>query len=44
VSRHKALLPTILTGRYCTTVPFCLPTASCFPFGLQHTKQKGEFH
>lgn len=24
-------------GRYWTTVPFCFPTASCFPFGLQHT-------
>lgn len=26
-----------LTGRYWTTVPFCFPTASCFPLGLQHT-------
>lgn len=24
-------------GRYWTTVPFCFPTASCFPLGLQHT-------
>lgn len=37
---HKALTLPILTGRYCTTVPFCLPAASCFPFGLQHTRQK----
>lgn len=37
---HKALTPPILTCRYCTTVPFCLPAASCFPFGLQHTRQK----
>lgn len=26
-----------LTGRYWTTVPFCFPTASCFPLGLQQT-------
>lgn len=38
VLRSKARL----TGRYWTTVPFCFPTASCFPLGLQHTEQKKE--
>lgn len=33
-----------LTGRYWTTVPFCFPTASCFPLGLQHTEQRRECH
>ena len=33
-----------LTGRYWTTVPFCFPTASCFPLGLQHTGQRRKYY